>query len=116
MFNLEKTEKSIIIFLSFTLMLGLAAAAYIKLHPKNNIQISKLNRAIEDARKDARININEAGVDGLTKLKGVGSVLARRIVDYRESSGRFACIEDVKKVRGVGDSLFNKIKDDIYVE
>jgi competence protein ComEA len=46
----------------------------------------------------------------------VGRSLAMRIVEYRNKNGPFASVEDIKKVSGIKDSLFNKIKDKITIE
>ena len=59
----------------------------------------------------ARINLNTATVEQLDALPRIGPVLAQRIVDYRNQNGPFAKIEDVKKVKGIGDALFDGIKD-----
>ncbi len=63
---------------------------------------------------NGKININQASVDELTSLPGVGAVIAQRIIDYRASS-RFASIEDIKNVKGIGDATFEKMKDQITV-
>lgn len=59
---------------------------------------------------DGLININEATVEELCTLPGVGSTKAESIVAYREQYGKFSCIEDIKKVAGIKDGLFEKIK------
>lgn len=61
------------------------------------------------------ININTAGINELTTLSGIGTSIAQRIIDYRNNNGKFKKIEDIKKVSGIGDALFNKIKDKITV-
>ena len=61
------------------------------------------------------ININTATPQQLETLPGIGPTLAQRIVDYRTANGPFKSIEDVKNVKGIGDSLFEKIKDSITV-
>lgn len=66
-------------------------------------------------RVTSKININTATVDELDALPGIGPALAQRIVDYRTQNGDFKTIEDIKKVRGIGDALFNQIKDLITV-
>lgn len=66
-------------------------------------------------RAPSKININTASVDELDTLPGIGPSLAQRIVDYRTQNGDFKTIEDIKKVRGIGDALFNQIKDLITV-
>ena len=62
-----------------------------------------------------RIDINNATESELSKLDGIGSVLAKRIVSYRMSNGLFSNVEDIKKVVGIGDTLFTKIENYIKV-
>lgn len=61
------------------------------------------------------ININSAGVEELTHLTGVGESRAQSIIDYRETNGLFNSIEDIMNVSGIGESAFNKFKDNITV-
>ncbi|MBR5913228.1 MAG: helix-hairpin-helix domain-containing protein [Selenomonadaceae bacterium] len=61
------------------------------------------------------ININTADEKELQKIKGIGPALAGRIIDYRENNGAFKSIEEIKKVRGIGDKTFEKMKDQITV-
>lgn len=58
-----------------------------------------------------KISINTANISLLDTLPGIGSVLAKRIVSYRNSQGNFTSLEQLKKVSGIGDSLFDQIKD-----
>ena len=62
----------------------------------------------------ARVNINAAGVDELVRLPGIGPKLAQAIVEYRSDSP-FQRAEDLRNVKGVGDKLFEKLKDRITV-
>ena len=48
-------------------------------------------------------------------LSGIGEVIAKRIVEYREYNGGFTNIEDIKNVSGIGDKMFENIKDSICV-
>lgn len=59
------------------------------------------------------VNINTATVSELTKLSGIGEAKAKAIVAYREANGTFNNIEDLKKVSGIKDGTFEKIKDSI---
>ena len=59
------------------------------------------------------VNINTAGSDQLQTLTGIGPALAERIISYREQNGRFARIEEIKNVSGIGDKTFEKFKDNI---
>lgn len=63
----------------------------------------------------SKININTAKVSELTTLSGIGETYAQRIIEYREQNGDFKSIEDIKNVKGIGDALFEKIKDYITV-
>ena len=48
-------------------------------------------------------------------LSKIGESKANSIIEYRESNGDFKTIEDIKNVSGIGDSLFESIKDYITV-
>lgn len=58
-----------------------------------------------------KANINTADEEGLQVVKGIGSTIAKAIVSYRNANGNFARIEDLKKVSGIGNATFEKIKD-----
>ncbi len=62
-----------------------------------------------------KININLATSDELDKLPGIGPVIAQRIIDYR-SSTPFKNIEDLKNVSGIGDKIYNGLKELITVK
>jgi len=61
------------------------------------------------------VNINTADKAALMTLPGIGEVLAQNIIDYREKSGGFSSIEEIKEVNRIGDKLFEQIKDSITV-
>ena len=63
-----------------------------------------------------KINLNTATLAELDTLPGIGPAIAQRIIDYRAQNGDFKTIDDLKKVRGIGDALFNQIKDLITVQ
>ena len=56
------------------------------------------------------VDINKATVEGLTAIPGVGKVMAQRIVDWREQNGPFRRVEDLLKIKGIGDKSFDKIR------
>ena len=61
------------------------------------------------------VNINSATQEQLETLNGVGPVKAKAIIDYRNKNGRFKTLEDIKKVDGIGDATFEKIRGDIQL-
>ena len=61
--------------------------------------------------KPALINLNRADQVGIESLPGVGPTLAGRIVDWRLANGGFKAKADLRKVSGIGDKLFAKLKD-----
>lgn len=124
MFNLTRSERTALVILVTALISAAAVFIYNKTRPDIRVVVKSFDMdeesprsAIDDtATLNEKININEAGTDELMKLKGVGAILAGRIRDYRAAGGVFAAVEDIKKVKGIGNSLFDKIKDDITVE
>lgn len=65
--------------------------------------------------KKLPININTCNISDLLKIKGLGETKATKIIEYRELNGLFNNIEEIKNVNGIGDVLFNKIKEFITV-
>ena len=59
----------------------------------------------------AKININTASVEELLELKFIGPEFAERIVQYRTEHGPFERVEDIMKVRGIGQKALDANKD-----
>ncbi len=60
-------------------------------------------------RGKIKLAINDVGTDELESLPGIGRVLARRIIDYRNQIGRFESLDELKQVSGIGDKLYQKV-------
>ncbi|HLF27474.1 MAG TPA: helix-hairpin-helix domain-containing protein [Anaerolineae bacterium] len=69
----------------------------------------------ESALPGAPIDINTATLEQLDALPGIGPAIAQRIIDYRQANGPFTALDQIKEVKGIGDALFEKIKDLITV-
>ena len=66
----------------------------------NNVSITKNNK----------ININTANISELKQITGIGESTANKIIDYRQNVGKFKKIEDIKEVKGIGESKFESLK------
>ena len=77
---------------------------------KNILQSSMVNNIVNDV-----ININQAGIEELVTLSGIGESIAQDIINYRSKNGSFKKKEDIKNVSGIGESKYSKIKDKITV-
>jgi competence protein ComEA len=62
-----------------------------------------------------KININTASQAELQQLPRIGEVVAQRIIEFREKNGKFKKIEELMKVRGIGEKTFDNLKDLITV-
>lgn len=62
------------------------------------------------------VNINTADVAQLDTLPGVGPSTAEKIVEYRETNGPFATIDEIMSVSGIGPAKFEQIQSFITVD
>lgn len=82
--------------------------------PNNDAQIKVEDKKDKEELTD-KININTSDKKELQKITGIGESKAEAIIKYREKEGNFEKIEDIKNVSGIGDSLFEKIKEYITI-
>ena len=66
-------------------------------------------------KKQGLVNINTATVQELTTLTGIGESRALAIIAYREEKGLFQSIDGIKKVAGIKEGLFERIKNQITI-
>ena len=74
---------------------------------------SDTEKATAEATKAAttgKININNADLETLANLKGIGPKTAQNIIDYRKEVGSFEKVEDLMNVKGVGEKTLEAIK------
>ena len=74
------------------------------------IRIPKLNGSVSEI-----ININTATATELDSLPGIGYSTATNIIDYRTNNGLFKAKEEIKLVNGIGDVIYEQIKDLITI-
>lgn len=56
------------------------------------------------------VDLNRATAEDFEQLPGVGPVLARRVVAYRESRGGFHAIEELRGVKGIGQKKLERLR------
>lgn len=78
-------------------------------------EIIKEDSSIDNFNEE-KININTASIKELTKLNGIGDTIASSIIEYRNANNGFKTIDEIKKVKRIGEKTFNKIKDFITVK
>ncbi len=111
-------EKSALVFLAITLLIGSAILyakhsrpfteiTVIKNGIKEELTLSELEGLLEEER---RVDINSASSGELTAIPGIGEVMAARIIEYRTAHGRFRREEDLLNVRGIGEKKLEKFR------
>ena len=77
---------------------------------QDNLEISIVNSIAGNDDNKGKININNCSKEALMSLPGIGEITAEKIINYRNEN-KFAIIEDIKNVSGIGDKKFDAIKD-----
>ncbi len=70
----------------------------------------------DSASVQAMVNLNQAEVEQLATLPGIGPAIAQRIIEYRSKVGGFTSIDQVLQVKGVGEKTLGKISSMVTVE
>ena len=123
--NLSKklTDEMVIIVYSKQDIINMKEQEKITCPPCNNACIeekdetSKINitEKKETNEPKEKININNANIEELQTLTGIGQAKAQNIIDYRNKNGGFKDIEEIKNVQGIGEAAYEKIKDNITI-
>ena len=64
---------------------------------------------------DGKVDLNRAGKEELMTLPGIGETKAEAILQYRKEHGPFQTIEELMQVSGIGEALFEKIKNRVKI-
>lgn len=71
--------------------------------------------ATKGASSAAAVDLNAASVDELVAVPGIGPALAQRIVEFRTKNGAFTRVDDLLKVRGIGEKSLEKLRPHLRV-
>ncbi|MBO5096660.1 MAG: helix-hairpin-helix domain-containing protein [Bacilli bacterium] len=69
----------------------------------------------ENVDTNVKISLNKSTLKELMTLSGIGESKAKAIIEYREKNNGFKSIEEIKNVSGIGNSTYEKIKDNITI-
>lgn len=69
----------------------------------------------KETKTTSKININTAAINELIKLNGIGESKAKLIIEYRTKTGNFKDIKEIMNIKGISETLFSKIKENITI-
>ena len=78
---------------------------------KNDACIDDSDTEGDDDSNNSKVSLNNSSKEELMTLTGIGEKKALDIIEYREKNNGFKNIEDIKNIKGIGNSIFDKIKD-----
>lgn len=78
------------------------------------VQVSS-TRTQAQSQNSGLVDVNHASEQELTRLKGVGPAIAKRIVEFRKNMGSFKTPEDLLQVRGIGPKTLDKMRPQILI-
>ena len=78
-------------------------------------ETSSKDEATSSNEVSSKININKASLEELMTLNNIGESKAKAIIEYRTTVGLFKTIEEIKNVSGIGDTIFESLKDFITI-
>lgn len=123
MFDFSRHEKIILITLSIILLTGIGLSFQKTNSRQSNLTIKSTRlekidlKTIDEIICDySIININMAEAGELERLSGIGPVLAKRIVDYRQTNGLFTDKKDLLKIKGIGPKLYERLRESTSIE
>lgn len=82
---------------------------------KDNTNLDVDTSKEETNNKESVISLNTATKEELMTLSGIGESKALLIIEYRETNNGFKTIDEIKNIKGIGDSIFEKIKERLTV-
>ena len=104
MLNLTIEERKTILFLILVLFIGLGLKFL-------SVKSRGASVFISFSQDIFKIDLNTADKQTLMDIPGIGEKIAARIIEYRHESYLFNSKEDLRKIKGITESRYQKIKD-----
>lgn len=71
------------------------------------------NKTTTSGSTNNMVSINTGTMEELMTLSGIGEAKAKLIIEYRNQNGGFKSIDELKNIKGIGESIYSKIKEHI---
>lgn len=78
---------------------------------KNNLKKESLSGSSQDGGKEKIINLNTCTKDELEEVPGIGEKTAEKIINYRKQNRGFSSLNELLKIRGIGEKKLNSFKE-----
>jgi competence ComEA-like helix-hairpin-helix protein len=109
MLSLTQQERQVILFIFTVAIAGLGINYFLKIQRQPQL-LPCFDKNL------GKIDINEVDASGLLKLPGVGEKLTSRILEYRRQNAGFQQVEELRNIKGITASRFNRLKDLFFVQ
>ena len=109
MISLTRQERQVILFLTTVAFLGTGINFLLK-------KCSPVKNFLCFTQEIGKINLNQADKEMLESVSGIGEKLAQRIIEYRKQNDKFSELEELKKIKGISDDKFEKLKNSFLIK
>lgn len=109
MFNLTPDERKVVLFLLGIALAGIGINFSLKVN-------SPLKKIIFPDASIAKIELNKATLEDLLQSRALSKKIAQKIIEYRNASGGFSGLDELKDIKGIGEHRYEKLKELFFLE
>lgn len=109
MVSFTRQEREVILFLISVALVGMG----INFLAKRYSSVKAITCFSENILK---ADLNKADKEALMGTPGIADKLAQRIIEYQKQNGNFTSLEDLKKIKGITEYRYKKLKELFYLE